>query len=206
MTSKGRRFLWDHALVVAAISLPLVVVAFFLLSSIIPGWLLPPPAHDLLIRVVREGYDYTSPGVGVHFNVRDGRVEATVRPLAAPTYSQTSLLLVDHTSMTVREILVAVPPTLATNDPPQTFIVGALGGRRVLAGLRAPDGFRLEHRNQRGPGFAGGVLGMTDAYVHRVTLVNRGRVVPITLPPRYLHLSSVQVVGWLMPGDHDGQR
>jgi hypothetical protein len=36
-------------------------------------------------------------------------------------------------------------------------------------------------------------------------LVNRGRVVPFTLPPRYQYFS-LQVVGWVVPEQNDGQR
>ena len=51
----------------------------------------------------------------------------------------------------------------------------------------------------------GEVFGM-NRYDRRAAIVNRGRVVTITLPARYRFLSSVQVVGWAVPAQNYGQR
>jgi len=196
------QFVRDNAFLVAAASLPVVVVAFFLLSTAIPRWLVPPPAYDLVLRAER-GYDQTGRRMAVDFNVRDGRVEATVRPVPANTYLQPAgLFLFDHRSQTVREIPVDLPSSLDENDPPRTFVVEALAGRRVLADTKAPDGYQLESRSQRGPGLVGELFGM-NRYDTKVGLVNRGRVVLVELPsPPYQYPSSVRAVGWLV---EDGQ-
>ena len=204
MASGSGRFLRDNAFLVAAASLPLVVVLFFLLASVVPRWLTPPPAHDVLVRV--DGlYDQTT-RVGVAFNVRDGRVEATIRGRKANDYLQRAILLqVDHATMIAREIPLDLPAEMAEHDPPRTFVVEALAGQRVLAEPTAPDGYRLEHRTRRGPGLVGEVFGM-NRYENQTALVNRGRVVPIILPPRYGYLSSALLVGWVVAGQNDGVR
>jgi hypothetical protein len=204
MTPGSGRFLRDNAFLVAAVSLPLVVVAFFLLSSIIPRWLVPPPTHDVLVRG-DVGYDNPTVGVAVDFNVRDGRVEATVRPRPAGMYRQHALFLIDHATMTARQVPLDLPPSMAENDPPRTFVIEALADRRVFAQPISPDGYRLEHRNQRGPGLVGDVFGM-NRYQDQATLVNRGRVARITMLPPYQYLGPVQVIGWFAPGLNDGQR
>lgn len=199
MTPGSGRFLRDNAFLVAAVSLPLVVVVFFLLSSAIPRWLVPPPAYDLLVRAT-DAYNQTNPRMTVDFNVRDGKVEATVRPVPANTYGlRSALFLFDHTTMTVREIPIELPDNLVEGDPPRTIVVDALAGRQVLAQAKAPDGYQLESRSQRGPGIVGEVFGM-HRYDSEASLVNRGRVVPITLPVPYQnqYLSPVYAVGWLV--------
>src|SRR3979490_41541 len=104
MTS-GRGFLRDNIFLVAAVSLPLIVVAFFLLATAIPRWTVPLPAYDLLI----SAYDYnqTSRQMTVEFGVRDGKVEATFRSDPVNNYGQPSRLFVfDHNTMSAREITV----------------------------------------------------------------------------------------------------
>ena len=205
MPPGGGRFLRDNAFLVAAVSLPLVVVAFFLVASIVPRWLVPTPTHDLLLRA-DGSYGQSRSQVLVDFHVRDGRLEATVRALADNMSLQPPVLfLVDHATMTAREITVDLPASMAENDPPKTFVVEALAGRQVLAQPTAPDGYQLEERNQGGPGLVGDVFGM-NRYDRRHAIVNRGRVVTITMPARYRFLPSIQSVGWVVPEQNDGQR
>jgi hypothetical protein len=72
------RFLRDNAFIVAAVTLPVLVGAFFVIASAIPRWTVPGPAYDLVMRVGRP-YDSVPAKVVVDFRVRDGRVEAIVR-------------------------------------------------------------------------------------------------------------------------------
>jgi hypothetical protein len=195
--SERGRFLRDNAFLIAAVLLPLVVIAFFLLSTAIPRWLVPPPTHDLVLQVER-GYGQVGPRLTVEYIVRDGRVEARVRPIPADTLLQpAALFLFDHDSLTVREIPVDLPTDLGENDPPRTFVVEALAGRRVLDGMAAPDGYRFESRSHGGPGLFGSLFGM-NRYETKFALVNKGRAVLIELPSTpYQYPSSARAVGWL---------
>jgi hypothetical protein len=207
------RFLRDNAFLVAAVSLPLIVVAFFLASTAIPRWRVPPPAYDLLIRAT-DTYNQRNPPVMVDFDVRDGTIEATIRPVQASGWgSRARLFLFDHTTMRVNEIPVDLPDNagkLKEGDAPITFVVDALGGRRLLTQAKAPDGYELENRSHSSPGLVGDVFGMRR-YGTAVSLVNRGRVVPIVLPVPYqnMYLSPLYALGWLIPetaGAKVGQR
>ncbi len=192
-------FLRDNAFLVAAFALPVAVVLLFLLASAIPRWTVPPPAYDLVLRTA-GAYD-PARRISVEFAVRDGRVEAIVRPLPSHGYPQiASLVLVEHQSMKVREIPVPLPVTMAESDPPQTIVVEALAGRRVLAQSQAPDGYELNVRTHRGPGLVGDLFGM-NRYDQMPTLINRGRVVPIMLPQIVPYQFPVYSVGWLVNGE-----
>lgn len=189
-------FLKDNAFLIAATALPLVVAAFFVASSIIPRFLVAPPGYDLVLRT-DGAYDATSPRIAVDYTVRDGAVEATVRPLPANTYLRPgALFLFEHRTSTVRDLPVNLPRDLGDNDPPRTIIVTALAGRRVLAQPKAPDGYQFEIRSRRGPGLVGEIFGM-NRYDSGTALVNNGRIVPITLPMPYQYYS-VQAVGWVV--------
>ena len=200
MTTGSTRFLRDNAFLVAAVSLPILVVAFFLLSTAIPRWRVPPPAYDLVVRT--GAYDQAAARVSVDFDVRDGVVQATARPVAANLYAQRSTLwLFDHKTLNVRRIPVDVPD-LKEGDAAKTFIVTALARRRVIATTQAPDGYELRNRSDRGGGIVGDLFGMRRSD-HTVAIANRGRVVPIELPSPYEYYSPVYSVGWIVD---EGQR
>jgi hypothetical protein len=195
------RFLRENAFLVAAVLLPLVVAAFFMAATVIPRWLVAPPAYDLLLRAAGP-YDQSRLGLAVDFVVREGRVEATVRALPDATMTQVPrLLLFDHQTLNVREIPVKLPASLSQADSPLTLVVSALEGRRVLPDAKAPDGYEFESRSQRGPGLIGDLFGM-GGYAEKMSLVKNGRVVPISLPAdQYAY--GVSALGWVL---HEGAR
>ena len=196
MVQGGRGFLRDNAFLVAAVALPAVVVALFLLATAIPRWTVPGPAYDLLVRAGGP-YDQTVPRVALDFSVRDGRVEATFRPLNANAYPQlATLFLIEHDTLNAREIPVEIPRDLKDGDPPRTVVIDMPGGRLVRAGARMPDGYELSTRSQHGGGLVGDIFGM-NRYDQDTILVNRGRVIAITLPSPYRYLSPVTAIGWL---------
>jgi hypothetical protein len=201
MPPRATRFLRDNVFLVAAVCLPVLVVGFFLLSSAIPRWRIPPPAYDLLIRAGE--YDQTTQRVSLDFDVRDGIVQATARPVAVTLYVQRSTLwLFDHKTMKARRIPTDVPD-LKEGGAPKTFPVAALAGRRVSATPNAPDGYELRTPLDRGgPGIVGDIFGMRR-HSSRVAMVKDGRVVPIELPTPYEYYSPVYFVGWVLD---EGQR
>ena len=97
--------------------------------------------------------------------------------------------------MNVRQIPLDLPEQLAEGETSRTVAVAALAGRRVLAQTRAPDGYELRSRSHSSPGLIGDLFGMRR-YDQSVSLVNRGRVVPIALPSPYEYQSPA-AVGWL---------
>jgi hypothetical protein len=194
----ARRFLRDNAVLVAAFALPLVVVGFFLVATVIPRWVVPPPAHDLLLRSNRI-YDGSRISISVEFQVRDGRVEATVRPVSPNTYSSLpALWLLDHRTMTIRQVPVDLPDRMSEGEAPRTIVVGALAGRRVLAQSQAPDGYEIKTRQSNGgSGLIGDIFGMRR-YDTGVSLVCRGRVIRVPVPPPVEYQTPMYAVGWVV--------
>jgi hypothetical protein len=198
MTEGRGGFLRDNIFLVAAVSLPLLVVLFFLAATAIPRWTVAPPQYDLVVRA--DGYyDQTAVRISVEYAVRDGVIEATFRPLPQTTYTSARLYLFDHATMNVRPIAVDIPTDMEEGDPPRTVTVDALAGRRVTADSVAPDGYQLDNRNRRGPGLVADLFGM-NRYESSAALVKSGRVVPITLPQSNPYGGSAYVVGWITDG------
>jgi hypothetical protein len=196
MSQVSRGFLRENAFLVAAVSLPLVVAGLFLVWSFVPRLFVAPPAYDLLLRV--DGvYDRLGPRMAVEYVVRDGTVEAVVRPIALDVYLQPAVLfLFDHETGVVSEVPVDLPDGMGEDDPPRTVVVGALAGRQVLAQPAAPDGYVFENRARRGPGIVGEIFGMSRSSPG-AALVKDGRVVRIEFPiPNQYY--NVQPVGWIV--------
>jgi hypothetical protein len=200
MAQPSGRLLRDNAFLVAAVLLPVVVVGFFLLSTAIPRWTVPPPAYDLLLRS-QKPYDGSRPRIAIEFEVRDGRVQVSARTAAPDAYVPPQvLLLFDHKTMNVSEVPFTAPEPGPVGDPPRTAILDVAAGRRVVAEAKAPDGYALETRTHHGPGLLGDIFGMNH-YDIGLSLVNRGRVIPVALPEPYRYdYYSAYFVGWIIDG------
>src|SRR3954463_11210711 len=202
MTRGSARVLRDNAFLVAAVCLPLPVVVFFVLASVIPRWFVPPPAYDLLIRAT-DLYTHTPSRVSIDFAVRDGSVEAIVTPVPMNNYAiRTRLFVFDHATTNVREIVVNLSEhaDLKEGDPPRMQPVEALAGRRVLDQLKAPDGYQLENRSGNSGGLVGELFGM-NRYRPDASLVNKGRVITLKLPmgSEDIYYAPASFLGWLEP-------
>jgi hypothetical protein len=195
----GRAFLKDNAFVVAAVALPVVVAAFFVLASAVPQWTVPAPTYDLVLRVAR-GYDAPPAKVILEFNVRNGRVEAIVRPAPPDGYvQQWALLLFNHETMRVDEVPLDLPASMAAGEAPLTVAIEALADRRVSSQTVAPDGYELQTRTNGNSGLVGDLFGM-GRYRQRAALVNGGRVVALDLPAPFQdpYQSPAYAVGWVL--------
>lgn len=196
MRQGAGRFLRDNAFLVAAMALPALVVLLFVIASAVPRWTVPPPAYDLLLRAGGP-YDVSLPHVAVDFSVVDGRVEATVRALKPDAFPQlASLFLFEHDTFNVREIRFELPPDLKEGDPARKIVIDMPGGHRVMPQAKAPDGYEMDTRTQRGGGLVGDIFGM-NRYGQENVLSSRGRLIPLNLPSPYRYQSPVIVVGWL---------
>ena len=199
-----RGFLRDNAVLVAAFVLPAVVAVLFIMATAIPKWTVPPPQHDLILRVGR--YDSPPPDVYVEFAVRDGTLEADVRPFVKPSSPNVgvvyperwTLLLFDHSAMRLREVSTDLPRSLPS-DQKLTVAVAALAGHRVMTGDEAPDGYKVTSLNTYGSG--GGIVselfGMNRRYRRGIAIGKGGRTIELELPAPYREsYGSIVTIGW----------
>lgn len=200
-----RGFLRGNIVLVAAFVLPAIVAILFILATAIPKWTVPPPEHDLVLRV-EQPYASPPPDVTVEFAVRDGKVEAIVRPVVRPDspaiggpYTQRwALLLFDHAAMRVREIPVDVPRSLPQGET-RTVAIEALAGRYVTAGDTAPDGYRVASvSGYGGGGIVGELFGMNRRYRPGVSIGKEGRTIALELPASYRDVyGAIVPLGWV---------
>lgn len=199
MAPQPSRFVRDNAFILAAVALPVLVAAFFLIASAIPQWTVADPTYDLVLRVPRP-YDTGQTKVTVDFEVRDGLVEAVLRPVPEHVYGQLwALLYFDHDAMSVRELPLDLPASLPNGEERRTIAIDALQNVRVSPQLTAPDGYALETSTSGGPGLVGDLFGI-GRYRARAVLVNRGRMVRLELPAPYEqpYSATAYTVGWVL--------
>lgn len=200
-----RRFLRENAVLVAAFVLPAIVAALFILATAIPKWTVPLPQHDLLVRA--ERYESRPPDISVEFSVRDGQVEAVVRPVVKPespnvavVYPQRwTLLLFDHSTMQVREVPFDIPRDIPVGES-RTVAVDALAGRRIVAGDEAPDGYQVASLNTGGSG--GGIVndlfGMNHRFRRGMAIGRGGRTIDLDLPVPFSDTyGTIVTLGWI---------
>ena len=194
MAFAAGRLLRDHAFVVAAAALPLLVVGVFLLSTIVPRSTVSPPAYDALLRT----HSYDPPvGVAVDFTVQDGRVHMMVQPVPTGAYpGRAHLWRFDHTTMTLREVTVELPEALGSHEALRTVPVAALADRRVVAQPVAPDGYQLRDHTDGSPGIIGELFGMRRSG-SRAALVKDGRVIPLEFPSP-IRYASPTLLAWVI--------
>jgi len=187
----------SHLFIVAAVALPVVVVALFVIASVVPGMRVADPQHDLVFAADTP-YDRSPSPVTVDFRVRDGRVEADIRRAAPGIYpAATRLFLYEHQTGEVREIPVDVPADLPGDDEVTTIVIEELRLRQVVAQGRAPDGYAFELRSGNGPGLVGEIFGV-GGYRQDPVVVKDGRVIPLDPPSTSIY--AVRALGWLEAG------
>ena len=187
-------FLRRNAFLVAAVTLPALVIALFAVATLVSRRSVPPPAYDMVFMVMRP-YE-RGRTVVTDFVERDGRVHARLHATDEPYGSSWELLLFDHETSTVREVPFDAPDTI--DGEVQIVPVPAIANLRVGGGSIAPDGYALETRYGTS-GIVGNIFGMGGSR-GRVSLVNDGRAVALDLPAAYrnVYVSSAQVVGWVI--------
>lgn len=200
-----RRFLRENAVLVAAFVLPAIVAALFMLATAIPKWTVPLPQHDLLVRV--ERYESPPPDISVEFAVREGQIEAVVRPVVKPESPNVAvvypprwtLVVFDHSTMEMREVPVAIPRDIPPGES-RTVAVDALAGRRVIQGDEAPDGYKVVSLNTGGGG--GGIVndlfGMNHRFRRGMAIGRGGRTIDLDLPLPYRDsYGTIVTIGWI---------
>ena len=200
-----RRFLRENAVLVAAFVLPAIVAALFMLATAIPKWTVPLPQHDLLLRV--ERYESPPPDISVEFAVREGQIEAVVRPVVKPESpnvavvypARWTLLLFDHSTLQIREVPVAIPRDIPPGES-RTVAVDALAGRRIIQGDEAPDGYKVVSLNtgSGGGGIVNDLFGMNHRFRRGMAIGRGGRTIDLDLPVPYRDsYGTIVTIGWM---------
>ncbi len=191
-----KTFLRENMMIVVSIALPLLVVIFFALASVLPGLYSTPPEYDLLLSHQGRATAKTSP-VKISLTVEEGRLKALVVKTDGTIYQYNPRLFrYDHLTGEVVEIDIQLPENVAELAEGSEIPIPELAGRKISAALRAPDGYEFRGR-RRGGGLMTELFG-GSRYRTDVSIAKNGAVVRVRLPESDYWYNDVRLVGWVI--------
>lgn len=191
-----KNFLRENLMIVVSIALPLLVVIFFALASVLPGLYSTPPAYDLLLSLQDRSTAKTSP-VKISLVVEAEKLKALVVKSDNPGYEQNPRLFrYDHLSGEVVEVSIPLPANIIDMNEGFEIPIPGFAQLRISDALRAPDGYEFRGR-RRGGGLMtelfGGSRNRTD-----VSISKNGAIIRINLPASDYWYNDVRLVGWVI--------
>ena len=145
------RLLRKNPMLAAGILLPVVVVIFFVLATMIPRWLVDPPGYDFVFTSMQGSN--SGPPVDLSFVVEGDRVRARVYKSEQPYRNLPRLFLFEHATQSVREIPVTLPADADDIENGEYLVLPGLESRTVSTSRSAPDGYEVHGPNYRGGDF-----------------------------------------------------
>ena len=189
-------FLRKNLMIVVSITLPLLLVIFFALASLLPGLYTTPPAYDVLISLQDRSSSRATP-VKIQFAVRSGQLKAIVfkSEQAVDEYAP-RLFRYSQSTAELQEVSIPIPENLAELSQGYEISIPALAGLKVSDTLKAPDGYEFRGRTR------GGGL-MTELFAGErsrtdVSIAKNGVVIRIRLPSSNARYNEVRLAGWII--------
>ena len=197
------KFVKDNLVLVVGLTLPVLLMAGFLLASALPGRL-DPPKYDLVFSTT----EYPNPTIpiSVRLVVKDHALIAQYTRLpvpggAYPNGSWKKLFRYQAASGTVRELSFGFPADMESITGTREEVVEGAKGLRLDTTLQSPDGYELAFDDRRGGGLLLEIFGGSRDYGPR--LRKGGQSVPIR--PRdgqpAFGYNGIEFVGWVTGGN-----
>jgi len=194
-----RTFLRKNMMIVVSIALPLLVILFFALASVLPGLYTTPPAYDFLLTL--QGVATAkSTRVRINLTVSDGQVKVVASETDASHYDNSPRLFrYHHLTGEVTEISIPVPESISGSEEGLDILIPELVGLRVSDKLRAPDGYEF-NGSRRGGGFVTELFGGSRKQ-NDVRISKNGAVVRVRLPTSDYWYNGARFLGWVLNGE-----
>lgn len=200
----------DNPMIAVSVALPVVVVAVFALAQFAPRLYVDPPAHNLVLALDSGGIDEVEIPVRIDLSVADGALRAQVYPvenelraLARSVAYKPRLFEYLAATDTVREIEIELPDDVETLPAGTEIPIPELDGVELVTTMRAPDGYELELRPNRGGGLFRELFG-AGGRDWRPRIGKDGAVIEIDLPlaQRYYY-GGIRFIGWIGEGERE---
>ena len=191
-----KAFLKKNFLLMVGAVLPLVVIAFFILATRIPGTLTEQPQYSFLFTV--SSYP---PGLDrvVRVSVREGQLVAESRERTTDSVYRENVRLYyfDAAEQDVREIPLE-PPLIDTAKPGvwQAFQISELANVRLDSSLTSPDGYHFDNSYRSSSGFIPELF-IGNSYRHRLVLRKKGAIVKVIPNDNAFSPYNSRFIGWI---------
>ena len=190
----------ENAALVIGILLPVAVVVFFLLATMIPPLLVGPPEYSFLFA---QDYSYSGPQSRWRYqiDVDSGRkLRVRAFPTEPATYApHARLFLYEPASEQVREIKLPLPETREDAADGVAVEVPEFADEVIDPNWAAPDGYEFVKPDRGG----GGLMRLFYPRSRRGLSISKSGAV-VTVPPgEHLYGYQARFVGWIVtPSDH----
>jgi len=190
------KFLRENLMIVVSIALPLLVVVFFALASVVPNLFSTPPAYDMLITHQGAAVSTESP-VRISLVVQDDTLKALVVKSDESYYDNNPRLFrYFHVSGEIREINIPVTSDIADLPAGSEVAVPELAGLKVSSAIQAPDGYEFR-AYRRGGGLMVELFG-GNRHRQSFTIAKDGAVTRVRFPSSDYWYNDVRFLGWVI--------
>jgi len=196
------RFIKENPSLAAGIGLPILLLVFFSLASIIPQWTVAPPKYDLLFSIEENRCDDKKPSV--NFKLVGSSMKAEyLYPEKKDNYSNCyqykKLYRFSAAKNESREIVYDVPAKDKQITDWKNFEIAEVKNLKLDGSKKAKDGYEFFGRYDRY--YGGGLFFFGGGYSSRnmVSINNSGRAVnisPFNKDSEYYY-SNVEFIGWV---------
>src|SRR5215813_5657813 len=145
-----KEFVKANLVLVVGLSLPIVLMAGFLVASGLPQRMADPPKYSLVFAVTDFSQGVSGIPVSVSFVVQDGVLKAQYiklppQPTGYVNNAWKKLYLYDAATQKVRELSFGFPPNMDTIEGTSVEVVDATRTMQLNTTLQSPDGYELSH-------------------------------------------------------------
>lgn len=140
MASKS--FIKDNFVLIAGLALPVLMIVFFMLATVLPKSMSTPPAHDFLFNV--EEYGSIPQAFITELVVRDGKLYARMKKTEQGHYNAKKIYRYNAKSQTVSKVPYTLPTETAE---PSEIILTETSGLTLSTDTTAPDGYTFRSSN-----------------------------------------------------------
>ena len=205
MANSIRDFVKANMVLLVGLTLPVLLVAGFLIASNLPQRLGEPPRYGLVFAVADFSPASQGIPVSVRLVVRDGSLTAQyVRTAPVPSGYVSNpwkkLYLYDAATQRVRELPFGLPSDINAIEGTREEVVEATRGLKLATTLRAPDGYELTY----GRGSRSGLLNdifWGGGYSNEPRLQKGGSSYPLLNRQGAYSYASAEFVGWVVGGN-----
>ena len=197
-----KQFLKDNFVLVVGLTLPVLLMAGFIVASSVPRSLSNPPQYDFVFAAPDYPADARSIPVAVRMVVKDGVLKAQYTKVVAPpgvylNNSWKKLYRYEAKTQKVRELPFGFPTDIEKIEGTREETVEATKGLKLDTSLQSPDGYELSYGDRGHQGLLTDIFWGSD-YSNEPRLKKGSASVRLTIGDGRPYLyGPVEFVGWV---------
>ena len=199
-----KEFVKANLVLVVGLTLPVVLMAGFLVASGLPERMADPPKYSLVFSVTDFSQGSSAIPVSVRLVVQDGVLKAQYTKVLPQPNGYVSnvwkkLYLYDAATQKVQELSFGFPPNMDAIEGTVVETVDATRSMRLNTTLQSPDGYELSHDNGSRSGLINEIF-WGGSYSNEYRLRKGSSSVRLPLASGNVAYANVDFVGWVTDG------